>query len=993
MATSQIPPEAQDPISVLISRLLAGPARPGQAFTLPGMTYGALYDMARRFKACFDTVGENRLPVCIATEDRAVIAAALLAGLSGGPELLIPHTLAPGTLAALYRRTGFTDAICTRDDLLPTGVTAIDPTALEDPAETLETDVAPDPERLWVWLTSAGDADEKPHLWSKTARNLLGEVDGLVNRYDINSGDRILSTLAPVDTFGLIFSLLLPLAATARVAAAHAITAADLAQGVEAISPTILVTDPSHEVALFNGNLAKGSLRLAFSTVTPTRPSAAAKMNGDRGIELVEIYGTPATGSIATRRRTRGETTFTPLDGIAWRVAGGILDVRSPFLSKELPIRDSGWFSVAGRVKADGDNGFTLVEPPMPAPATPPRPATGEDRQPIITFEPSGLRVPLVAGTSLHTLAADNGLDIRADCGGHGSCGKCRVLVNPAENFSPLTDSEIKRLSPEQLAEGARLACQTLALGEGTVTIPDTLAEPSEARGKTNISGTYAVDPTIRRLVLKGDSPDVTAANIPESLMDWLAHKADDSLAATADINALRHLSQFRDSLKEVTLVLHADTGLRRMVAGRQPASLGFAVDLGTTSVAGYLCDLTSGRLLAADACVNPQRRFGEDVISRICRINEKDTYLDQFQRLAAGGVDFILQRCLKQAGASIDAIDEIALCGNTTMQQVFAGLHPHGLGSYPYFPLTLIPPLASAGDLGLSCASTVPVFLMPVVSGFVGGDTMAAILADRPHERDEVTLIVDIGTNGELVLGSRKGLWVTSCATGPALEGAQISCGMRAVSGAIHRMWPDADNGRVTYDVLGEENGIKPMGICGSGIIDAIASMRHLGIILPSGRLDAADERVVRDDQGVGRSYTIVDRQQTATGSDISVTLKDIRQIQLAKGALCVGIEFLMRKAGIEKIDRTVLTGAFGAHFNWENALAIGMFPPAVAQSRVVAKDNLAGVGVVMALLDRKLRAEARGLCRRLRYLELATQTDFAMAFAMATTFPESAA
>ncbi|WP_054700390.1 ASKHA domain-containing protein [Desulfosarcina cetonica] len=337
-------------------------------------------------------------------------------------------------------------------------------------------------------------------------------------------------------------------------------------------------------------------------------------------------------------------------------------------------------------------------------------------------------------------------------------------------------------------------------------------------------------------------------------------------------------------------------------------------MDLGTTSVAGYLCDLTSGRLLAADACVNPQRRFGEDVISRICRINEKDTYLDQFQRLAAGGVDFILQRCLKQAGASIDAIDEIALCGNTTMQQVFAGLHPHGLGSYPYFPLTLIPPLASAGDLGLSCASTVPVFLMPVVSGFVGGDTMAAILADRPHERDEVTLIVDIGTNGELVLGSRKGLWVTSCATGPALEGAQISCGMRAVSGAIHRMWPDADNGRVTYDVLGEENGIKPMGICGSGIIDAIASMRHLGIILPSGRLDAADERVVRDDQGVGRSYTIVDRQQTATGSDISVTLKDIRQIQLAKGALCVGIEFLMRKAGIEKIDRTVLTGAFGA-------------------------------------------------------------------------------
>ena len=306
----------------------------------------------------------------------------------------------------------------------------------------------------------------------------------------------------------------------------------------------------------------------------------------------------------------------------------------------------------------------------------------------------------------------------------------------------------------------------------------------------------------------------------------------------------MRQLGRYRDSLKAFTLVVHEETGLRRILAGKQTASLGFAVDLGTTSVAGYLCDLKTGTLLAADACVNPQRRFGEDVISRISRINEKDEHLDQFQRLAAEGINFLMTRCLEQVGATTADIDEVAVCGNTTMQQVFAGLHPNGLGVFPYFPLTLTPPVFSAGDLGLATDPAVPVFLMPVVSGFVGGDTMAAILADRPHERDEITLIVDIGTNGEVVLGNREGLWVTSCATGPALEGAQISCGMRAVSGAIHRAWPDENNRRVAYEVLGNEGNNRPMGICGSGIIDAIAALRQIGAILPNGRLDETIER-----------------------------------------------------------------------------------------------------------------------------------------------------
>jgi uncharacterized 2Fe-2S/4Fe-4S cluster protein (DUF4445 family) len=212
----------------------------------------------------------------------------------------------------------------------------------------------------------------------------------------------------------------------------------------------------------------------------------------------------------------------------------------------------------------------------------------------------------------------------------------------------------------------------------------------------------------------------------------------------------------------------------------------------------------------------------------------------------------------------------------------------------------------------------------------------------------------------------------------------------MRAVSGAIHRIWPDPANRHLAYEVLGNEGHNRPMGICGSGIIDAIAALRQLGTILPNGRLNEKADGVSLDEKGIGQYYTIADGVHSATGSAVSVTLKDIRQIQLAKGALATGIEFLMRKAGIETIDRTILTGAFGARFNWQNALAIGMLPPAVARSQVIPKDNLAGVGVVMALLNKELRSEARSLCRYIRFLELASEKEFPLAFAMATAFPE---
>ena len=1068
MATSE---KTRQTVAGTITRLLAGPDRPGQAFTMPGWNYGELYQTARRLKFFFDNQTENDAPVCLCTDDRGIMAAAMLASLAGGPELLIPHALSSAALLEMHQATDFNLAIAASADLLPSGVKSIDLAPLTDEVETLASDKEPDPDRPWVFLFTGGSTGA-PRMWSKTATNLLGEVGYLVKRFEVSHNDRILATVPATHIYGMLYSLLTPLVASARVVGPTPSFPEEIKQQMADASPTIFISVPIHYRALKEKPPQKGAMRLAFSSAGPLAEVDGTAFSAATGVDLFEIYGSTETGGIATRCRARGEEGLTPYDCIQWRVAGDSLDIRSDFLSRELPIRESGWFTMSDRVKPHGSDGFVVVgrvdsivkvggnrvdmekvrqailsvdgiedalvlaksvetgrdneivalavgdlpagdvrqaldkalephEKPrrLRMVAEIPMAATGKiDRRAIealftdhqLKFEPAGLRVTVDDSKTLQELANDHGIAIRADCGGAGVCGKCRVLVSPRDNFSPLTDSELDVLTPQQLADGARLACRARAIGSGTVTIPDTLTESAETRGKTGITGTYPVDPMTRRYTAKDRSPALSQDNTSGSLVDWLSEQAGVPEAAQADLASLRHLGQYGDSLKNFTLVVHEQTGIRRILEGEHPQSLGFAVDLGTTSVAGYLCDLKSGQLLAADSCVNPQRRYGEDVISRICHVNEKDEHLHQLQRLAAEGINFLITRCLETVGAKAEDIDEVAVCGNTTMQQIFARMHPRGLGMFPYFPLTLTPPLLDAGDLGLAIGPAVPVFLMPVVSGFVGGDTMAAILADRPHERDETTLIVDIGTNGEVALGNREGLWVTSCATGPALEGAQISCGMRAVSGAIHRMWPDTDNRRVGFEVLGNEGHNRPIGICGSGIIDAISSLRQMGVILPNGRLNEKADGVTLDEKGIGQYYTIADVEHSATGSTVSVTLKDIRQIQLAKGALATGIEFLMRKAGIEAIDRTILTGAFGARFNWQNALAIGMLPPPVARSQVFPKDNLAGVGVVMALLDKTVRSEARDLCRRIRFLELASETEFPLAFAKATMFPE---
>jgi len=381
--------------------------------------------------------------------------------------------------------------------------------------------------------------------------------------------------------------------------------------------------------------------------------------------------------------------------------------------------------------------------------------------------------------------------------------------------------------------------------------------------------------------------------------------------------------------------------------------------------------------------------RHGADVITRIAFASQTSGGVDLLQRLVIDEINSLLLACLKSCAAATSDVDEIVIVGNSTMQHLFCRLNPYSLGISPYRPVTHLASDWRASDLGLNVNPFTNVHVFPVISGFLGGDCLAAILADRTYLRNETTLLLDLGTNGEIILCNGPNLWATSCATGPAFEGAHISCGMRAVPGAIHSVRINPANYSVSYDFFTAPGIDAPQGICGSGIIDTVAEMRRAGVLLPGGRFNEGVPGVKSDSSGVGRSFVLVTAELSATGLPVELTLKDVRQLQLAKGALEVGLKLLMKSAGIENVDRLVLTGGFGSSFNWKNAAAIGILPASITDRHVESIDNAAGVGAVAALLSENLRSEAVRLSTRIRVLELNDDAEFKTEFPMSVGFP----
>ncbi len=607
----------------------------------------------------------------------------------------------------------------------------------------------------------------------------------------------------------------------------------------------------------------------------------------------------------------------------------------------------------------------------------------------MVVLEDSGQRLAAPKGSTLLKVLQEVGLPIRSDCGGKGKCGKCRIVLTPSDSVAGPTSCELELLQKEDLERGVRLACQCEIRGDIVVRAEEEVAEEGLGSVKTALGGSYPSYPAVRRVVLeamelKGEVPERDLLGIVLRRIARTGLPPD----AMWDVAALRDLSKPRILEGDVTLVWHRQRGITGLRSGAAYRSLGLALDLGTTTIAGYLCDLERGEIISSASITNPQSRFGEDVISRIAYASDNPQGCKILQEVAVRAVNSLIETCLRKVGSFADELDEIVVVGNTTMLELFAGINPHALGRAPYLPLCLSPLDLRAGDLGLNAPPGTNVHLFPVISGFVGGDALAAIISQGLHEEKEPTLLVDIGTNGELVLGNRDFLWATSCATGPALEGAHLSCGMRATRGAIWKVWQE--KGNLEFEVLGPE-GESPRGICGSGVIDTLAALLGLGILLPSGRFVEGEEGVIPDDSGVGTAFELVKKGERGAKRSIYISLRDVRQVQLAKAAMYVGVKFLMKRAGLSEVRRLILTGAFGARFNWRSAVEIGMIPPEATRGEVRTVENAAGLGAVMALLDARKRDGAKSIAQKLQVVELAEESDFSSAFCEALEFPGS--
>lgn len=596
-------------------------------------------------------------------------------------------------------------------------------------------------------------------------------------------------------------------------------------------------------------------------------------------------------------------------------------------------------------------------------------------------------------GEPLGDLLQRAGVTLSRDCGGRGHCGKCLVKVVPPEAVYPPDENERAVLGSEQLAFGLRLACQAKVLDSLAV---EPLREEEGAGQaesyKSGLMGRFAVDHSVRRVVLAGDRLGrIDSDQGGSSLTSQLAARLGESELKFGP-RVLAPLSELAYGKGEITLALENGRVLT-VLPGASTHCLGVAVDIGTTTLGVYLCDLDSGRIIAADSSANPQRRYGDDVISRISAASENPPLSSAMQQLVVSAVNKLIRSACSRAGCRPEDVDQACIVGNPTMQTLFLGWKPTSLGMAPYFPVTNEPQNLPAEATGLCLHPGARVRLFPLAGGFIGGDAIAAALCIEDSQGEHPTLALDLGTNGELLILKDGQAWAASAATGPAFEGANIQKGMRATPGAVERVWWDGDRRTFGYSLVpdhGRYRGLA-LGLCGSGLIDAMAVLLEQEIIGPTGRIVADRPGVAVDHQGRAWAVELLPAEACHDSAPLYLTQADIRQVQLAKAALRVGLEYLFRESGCERVARTVITGAFGVGFHWPSAARIGLFPAGHRLGQIETIRNAAGRGAVMALLDNRKRQRAEQLGRCMKVVELNQQKDFNDRFIEALNFPSS--
>jgi uncharacterized 2Fe-2S/4Fe-4S cluster protein (DUF4445 family) len=608
------------------------------------------------------------------------------------------------------------------------------------------------------------------------------------------------------------------------------------------------------------------------------------------------------------------------------------------------------------------------------------------DQDVAIRLEPSGKTVPARPGTPLVEVAAAAGIVLDLPCGGEGACGKCRVRV--PRDASPPNDAERKAFSTAELAEGYRLACQSVVAGPTTVEIPETslLASYHKIMARTRQIAHKALDPAVRKQYVELTVP----------------RRGDDAPDLVRLMRVLGPLELDPDLLRELPGRLRKDAfrGTAVMADGTlvdwEPGDTtgqfyAVAIDIGTTTLVASLLDLVGGEPMVVASRLNPQTRFGDDVLTRILHGKTPEGLAD-LRDAIVDAVNEMIGELAAGAGLKRQQIYEVVFSGNTTMQQLVCGIDPTPLGEVPFVPTIGGLLWLRAASLGIDIHPRARAVVMPVIGGFVGGDTVAGMLATAMADATGPTLLVDIGTNGEIVLAVDGKLSAASTAAGPAFEGARIQHGMRGSVGAIERV---AFDGELHLGVIGN---VAPVGICGSALIDLGAELLRHKLVTPEGRLLPADQLPAdvpadlarRASSACPATFLVAEASQTGIGKPIVLTQRDVRELQLATGAIRAGIRILLKRAGLAPADlATVLVaGGFGNYIRRSSAQRIGLLPPEIESSRIRYQGNTSLAGAQMAAFSRTARELADDLARRTEHVDLSQDPGFLDAFADAMLF-----
>ncbi|OOY22593.1 drug:proton antiporter [Thioclava sediminum] len=633
-----------------------------------------------------------------------------------------------------------------------------------------------------------------------------------------------------------------------------------------------------------------------------------------------------------------------------------------------------------------------------------------------VIFTPSGKRGRVARGTRVLAAARKLGVDLDSVCGGRGVCSKCQCTpsfgdfpklglhVEP-DAVSPLNAVEERYDRIRGLKPGRRLGCQTEILDDVVIDVPPESQVHKQVVRKAASERVMEMDPATRPVYVEVAEPDMHRPEGDLQRLSQALEKQWQIKGVRADLDVLRMLQPaLRKAEWKVTVAIH-DAGDGPRVTGifpgvREVPLYGLAIDLGSTTIAGHLVALDDGRVLASAGVMNPQIRFGEDLMSRVSYVMMNPGGDQEMTNAVRDAMGDLARQLAEEAKVETGEIVEAVVVCNPVMHHLLLGIDPVELGQAPFALATSESLEFAAREIGIEASPGARAYILPLIAGHVGADAAAVALSEAPQKRDDLSLIVDVGTNAEILLGNKQRVLACSSPTGPAFEGAQISSGQRAAPGAIERIEIDPETKEPRFKIIGNEHWStdpefgtpRITGICGSGIIEAVAEMRMAGIVDTSGLIGSAEQVGTPRCEPNGRTHEYVIYDGGEEGPRITVTQGDIRAIQLAKSALYAGARLLMDEMGVDTVDRVVLAGAFGAHISPKHAMVLGMIPDAPLD-HVTSAGNAAGTGAHMALCSVKARREIEAQVHQITKVETAIEPRFQEHFVAANALPHATA